>query len=319
MAPKTQLQIVQPRSSGLERLVADYLAHKRAAGNSPRSFALDANILERGFLPWCAREEVSKPEQLTQAVVDSWTAYLLNDHRTPKGQPLARESVRTYARTLGTFIRWAQTQDAIGLKVKATQPQRHRQLLETLDRKEISQMENAADSERDKLIIRLLADTGIRLGELLGMRRTDLVEQGRERYIKVRGKGSRDRLVPLQPSLFVRLRNYATRGRTTPAVERIFVTNRKSPKSREYEPLAPRSVQNMLHFNAKAAGVERKVHPHLFRHSYATWALRKGMNPLQLQRILGHADLTMISSVYSHLTATDSYDAMIALLRAEED
>jgi len=144
-------------------------------------------------------------------------------------------------------------------------------------------------------------------------------EQGRERYIKVRGKGSRDRLVPLQPALFVRLRNHATRGRRTATSERIFVTNRKSPKTASYEPLAARSVQNMLHFNAKAAGIERKVHPHLFRHSYATWALRKGMNPMQLQKILGHADLTMISTVYSHLTPSDSYEAMINLLRTDEN
>ena len=86
-------------------------------------------------------------------------------------------------------------------------------------------------------------------------------------------------------------------------------------KTGDYKPLAARSVQNMLAFNAEAAGLGRRVHPHLFRHSYATWALRKGMNPLQLQRILGHADLTMIANVYSHLNASDSYAAMLAVLQ----
>jgi integrase/recombinase XerD len=74
----------------------------------------------------------------------------------------------------------------------------------------------------------------------------------------------------------------------------------------------------MIKWHAQAAGIERAVHPHLFRHSYATWALRKGMNPLQLQRILGHADLSMISGVYSHLTATDAYAAMLDLMRADD-
>jgi integrase len=118
--------------------------------------------------------------------------------------------------------------------------------------------------------------------------------------------------------LFQRLRKFAERGRRGTVAERIFVTNRKSPKTGDYEPLAPRSVQNMIHFTAQATGIERSVHPHLFRHSYATWALRRGMNPLQLQRILGHADLSMISGVYSHLTPSDSYAAMIALLRTED-
>ncbi len=319
-SPKLKI-IAEPRPSALEALVADYLAHQRARGLSPRTLALTENVLEAQWLPWCSKERVIEPEQLTQQVLDRWSAHLLQDHPTPAGTPLARESVRTYLRTLGSFVRWAQEADnTIGAKLRTHQPVAEHRLMETLTREEITRMEDAASTERDKLMIRLLADSGIRLGELLGLRGADLVEQGRdERYIKVRGKGARDRLVPLQPRLFIRLRKYAERGRPTSSrAERIFVTTRRSPKTGEYEPLAPRSVQNMIHFTAQAAGIERQIHPHLFRHSYATWALRKGMNPLQLQRILGHADLSMISGVYSHLTASDSYTAMMALMRAED-
>jgi integrase/recombinase XerD len=280
---------------------------------------LTANVLEAQFLPWSAKEGITQPGQLTQKVIDKWQAYLLEDHRTPAGNKLARESVRTYVRTLGSFIKWAQSEDAVAAKVQARQPKRERRLLETLDRDDINRIENTADSERDKVLVRLLADSGIRLGELLGLRGEDLNEQGRERYIKVRGKGSRDRLVPVKPELFVRLRKLATRGRNGSSTDRIFVTNRKSARTGQYEPLAPRSVQNMLRFTAEAAGIGRKVHPHLFRHSFATRALRGGMNPLQLQRIMGHADLSMIAGVYSHLTASDSYNAMIELLRKDVD
>lgn len=316
-----KLKIVEHQPTGLQRLVADYLAHQRSRGLSAQTAALTANVIEHTFLPWCAKEHVVAPEQLTQQVLDRWSAYLLEDHRTPRGKPLARASVRTYLRTLGSFVRWAQEADetTIGSKVKARQPLAEHRLMETLTREEIQHMEDVAGEERDKLMIRLLANTGIRLGELLGLRSADLVEQGRERYIKVRGKGARERLVPLKPELYVRLRKYAERGRPADArAERIFVTTRRSPASGEYEPLAPRSVQNMIKWTAAAAGIERAVHPHLFRHSYATWALRKGMNPLQLQRILGHADLSMISGVYSHLTATDAYTAMLDLMRTED-
>jgi integrase/recombinase XerD len=317
--PSPKLKIIEARASALDRLVADYLAHQRGRGLSAHSIALTAAVIEQGFMPWCVKEHVSSPEQLTQQVLDRWGAYLLEDHRTPTGKPLARESVRTYLRTLGSFVRWAQADDAIGAKVKARQPLAEHRLMETLSREEIQRLEDVAGAERDKLMIRLLADSGIRLGELLGLRAGDLVEQGRERYIKVRGKGARERLVPLQPGLFMRLRKYAERGRPTDTrAERIFVTTRRSPATGEYEPLAPRSVQNMIKWHAQAAGIERAVHPHLFRHSYATWALRKGMNPLQLQRILGHADLSMISGVYSHLTATDAYAAMLDLMRADD-
>jgi site-specific recombinase XerD len=313
-----KLKIVEHRPSGLQRLVADYLAHQRSRGLSAHTADLTANVIEHAFLPWCAKEGLTMPEQLTQPVLDRWATYLLEDHRTPRGKPLARESVRTYLRTLGSFVRWAQESDAaIGAKVKTHQPMAEHKLMETLTRDEIQKMEDVASLERDKLMIRLLADTGIRLGELLGLRHGDLAEQGRERYIKVRGKGKRERLVPLQPSLYGRLRKYAERGRQA-NTERIFVTTRRSPKSGDFEPLAGRSVQNTIKWIAKDAGIERAVHPHLFRHSYATWALRRGMNPLQLQQILGHANLSMISTVYSHLTATDAYTAMMALMRAED-
>jgi len=65
-------------------------------------------------------------------------------------------------------------------------------------------------------------------------------------------------------------------------------------------------------------GMTKRVHPHLFRHSYATWCLRRGMNPIQLQRILGHSDLTMISNVYGHLAPTDAAAALMAVLRSDE-
>ncbi len=66
-------------------------------------------------------------------------------------------------------------------------------------------MEDAARTERDKLIVRVLADSGLRVGELLGLRTHDLVEQNRNYYMHVRGKGQKDRLVPA-PRIYRRLR-----------------------------------------------------------------------------------------------------------------
>src|SRR5207244_1613799 len=78
--------------------------------------------------------------------------------------------------------------------------------LDVLTRDEIERLEDAAPTERDKLIIRLLADTGIRVGELCGLRPEDIVRsQDRRTFLKVRGKGSKERLVPLAPPLVRRL------------------------------------------------------------------------------------------------------------------
>lgn len=307
------LTIVKPKAATeLQSLSADYQTHQRAGRWSPRTAALNANVLDKTFLNWCAENEITRPGQLDQLVIDRWTAYLLEDHRTPTGHGLARESVRTYTRTLGSFIKWAQTEDAVGSRVKSRQPTRERKLVETLSRQEIQKLEDSAQTERDKLIIRLLADSGIRLGELLGLRSTDLVEQGRERFIHVKGKGARERLVPLVPALYTRLKRFAGRGG-----DRIFMTLRKSPKTGQVERLRPRSVQNMIGFTAQAAGI-RPTHPHSFRHSFATWWLRRRKDPITLAKILGHKDLRMITEVYAHLIASDTYAAMVDLM-SEDD
>jgi integrase len=63
--------------------------------------------------------------------------------------------------------------------------------------------------------------------------------------------------------------------------------------------------------------LEKRVHPHLLRHSFATWALMRGMNPIQLAQIMGHSSLAMIQSVYAHLTPHDAYAALEQIVRAE--
>lgn len=311
MVRSRRLEVVRGAPNALEQLVEDYLAHLRARGLSPRTSQQAVDVLERQWLAWCRQESIDAPAQLDQRLVERYAATLLDD-----GRQLSRASVRTYLRVLAAFVRWAQAEEAVGERVKVELPRREDRLVETLERDEIEKLEDHGVSERDRLVIRVLADTGIRLGELLGLRHEDLVEQGRERYLRVRGKGARERLVPVAPALFLRLQRYAQRGGRTTG--RIFLTSRRSARTGEYEPVQPRSIQNALAFAAQAAGITKRVHPHLLRHSYATWALRRGMNPLQLQRILGHADLTMISTTYSHLTASDSYQAMIDLLRSEE-
>jgi len=61
-------------------------------------------------------------------------------------------------------------------------------------------------------------------------------------------------------------------------------------------------------------GIKKRVYPHLFRHSFATWALGQGMNPVQLKDILGHSTLAMITNVYSHLAPEDAYAALMGAM-----
>ncbi len=99
----------------------------------------------------------------------------------------------------------------------------------------MQRMEDAADSHRDKLIVRLLADTGMRSGELLRLTPTDIQRVGTRDVLKVRGKGDRERLVPMTPAVAKRLQRFAARTRpqdTTSA--RIFLSSRRSPRTGVY-------------------------------------------------------------------------------------
>jgi integrase len=293
----------------IKGLVADYIGHQRGKGLSPKTVELTGYALNT-FVRWAQTHKITEPSQLDQRVLDRYNTYLLEEHhiQKPTGRyPLSRASARTYVRTLSTFLTWCQNENELNPKVKAKQPKAQKKLKEILTRDEIDKLENVAELERDKLMIRLLADTGIRLGELLTLRASDLTEVGRERYIKVRGKTG-ERLVPLMPTLYMRLRRYAGRG------DRIFMTVRKSPRTGVYEPLRPRSVENTLNYLAQQAGVEKRVHPHVFRHSFVTFWLRQHKNPVSLQHILGWSSLAMLKD-YEHLVAADSYDAILDLFK----
>ena len=235
----------------------------------------------------------------------------------PGGKPLSRFSVASYTRHINVFLKWARSEGELPGTARMQSSRPKRKVLEVLSREEIEAMEGVAETERDKLIIRILADTGIRLGELLALRVDDVSRQGRAQFLRIHGKGEDERLVPI-PRLHARLQRFIERGRPRDALsDRIFLSRRRGGGG-DYEPLAKAGVEQMLRLTAEKAGIKKRVYPHLLRHSFATWSLRGGMGPLQLMQIMGHTSLDMITNVYSHLVPQDSYDALARLLQSGE-
>jgi integrase/recombinase XerD len=162
-----------------------------------------------------------------------------------------------------------------------------------------------------------MADSGIRVTELTSLRVTDLIERDRKAYLRVQGKGDKQRDVPLMPQLGRRLRRHIERGRPRGTTsDRVFVSLRRS-RHGDHEPLTRSGVDQLVRLLGEEAGLEKRVHPHLLRHSFATWALTRGMNPIQLAQIMGHSSLAMIQSVYAHLTPKDAYAALEQVIRAD--
>jgi len=304
--------------SAFTTLCDDFLADCRARGLPARTIEAYEYPIRAEFLPWCAKEGISEPAQLTSQLVGRFTAKLLDTGG--KRGPLSRASVRSYVRSVRVFLGWVAKADGGAATVGASPrlPKTERRMIDVLSREEIQHMENAAKTERDKLILRLLADCALRLGELLGLRVEDIWEPKRGEFaLKVRGKGSRDRLVPVAPALVRRLRRYIS-GRHAEGRDRLLVSLRKGTDGR-YAPVTESGIEQAVRFAAKEAGIEKRVYPHIFRHSFATEWLRRGGNIISLQRVLGHADLSMIQGVYAHLDTSDDYQAAMRVLMGDED
>jgi len=311
------------KPSSLERLIDEYLASCRARGLSPKTIRGNYGYaLKSVFLPWATEAGVTEPGQITNRVLDRFTSHLL-EHGGKRG-PLSRFSVASFVESVNWWLHWLHAEGEVPAKTAAQVPRRPQRVLDVLSREEIQQLEDAARSERDKLMVRLLGDTGMRVGELAALRTTDLMERDRSHYVRLAGqsqgggaKGDRSRLVPI-PRLWRRLQRYAERGRPKDAAsDRLFLSARRDRRTADYEPLTNSGIQQMVRNLAEIAGVRKRVYPHLLRHSYATWALNHGMNPIMLAQVLGHSSLVMIQRNYAHSTPADAHELMAKLLAAD--
>ncbi|MGH7882746.1 MAG: tyrosine-type recombinase/integrase, partial [Candidatus Dormibacteraceae bacterium] len=155
------------------------------------------------------------------------------------------------------------------------------------------------------------------------LRMNDLFERDRNHYLRVQGKGlggqGLERLAPISPALYRRLLKYTEKTRPEENnSDRIFLSLRKDRRSNQHEPLTPSGILQVIRDLGRSTGIRRKVYPHLFRHSAATWMLQRGVDSLMVAQILGHSSLQMIQKTYSHLTPSDAHAALMIALRSEE-
>ena len=198
-------------------------------------------------------------------------------------------------------------------KAKPQLPRCQKTLRDVLSREEIDRMEAAVPTERDKLIIRLFGDCGLRLTELTELTSSDIVRtSGRQAVLRVRGKGDRMRDVPLPPLTLRRVERLAGRGSADHDSDRLFLSLRRGPTG-QFAPLTSSGVHQVVKDAAARAGIAREVHAHLLRHSWMTELARQGLSPFQLSIIAG-TSLQVIMDHYIHLTRHDAFDAMIKAL-----
>jgi len=311
----TRLALLSATSTPLSRLVDDYLASCRARGLSPRTIETSYGFsLQSVLLPWCEQEGITRVEELDGRTLDRLSSSLLS-RTSDRGKPLSKHSVHSYLRPVRQLLTWAQ-REGEDVKAKPQLPKLPRQRKDVLSREEISRMELKAPTERDRLIIRIFGDCGLRLGELTRLRIQDVVRSRKGTALDVDGKGRRQRRVPVPPSLIRRLERHIASLPADDPTARLFLALHRGPHG-YCEPLTESGINNLIGVAAARAGIGRNVHPHLLRHSWMTEMLRSGMNPIQLSVIAG-ASPEVIGSSYEHLNEDDAQEALIRALTASD-
>ncbi len=147
--------------------------------------------------------------------------------------------------------------------------------------------------DRDRAIMELLYSSGLRLAELTDLNCGDIDTE--DATVRVTGKGNKDRIVPVGRQA---LRALATWSKSRPDIapideKALFVSNRGTR-------LSSRSVQSRVAHWARRQGIDSKVYPHLFRHSFATHLLESSHDLRGVQELLGHANIST-TQIYTHL------------------
>ena len=148
---------------------------------------------------------------------------------------------------------------------------------------------NGAEHLRDRAILETLFSTGLRVSELLSLKRdVDLAT----REVVVRGKGEKTRVVFFSDTAIAAIREY--RKKRTDMSDALFA-------GRGNNPLTVRSAERIVAKRARQAGISKKVTPHILRHMFATTLLANGADLRSVQEMLGHANIAT-TQIYTHIT-----------------
>ncbi len=169
-------------------------------------------------------------------------------------------------------------------------PKKDRKLPEVLTKDEVKRLIESADNIKSRLIISLLYSSGLRVSELVNLKKEDLDLQEKIGWVR-KGKGGKDRIITLSSNLADELKEYCEmRGE-----DKIYVFSKDKP-------LTTRNIQKIIKGTRQRAGLNKKVTPHTLRHSFATHLLEQGTDIRMIQAMLGHASLST-TQVYTHISS----------------
>lgn len=293
-----------PRPSPLEILVQRYLEHLEIELNrSPRTLVSYRQSL-RQFLTW---SQAHRPEEITAQTVRAYRLFL-NRRKTALQQSLKKTTQVYHAVVLRSFLKYLAREDVPSLPAEKIEIGRTTiRQVDFLDLAEVRRLIEATNGVslralRDRAIMELLFSSGLRVSELVSLDRRHVSLNKDE--LPIRGKGGKLRLIFLSEKARDALRAYLDQRPDIAPALFVPVGKKKfeeNAATREDMRLTPRSIQRLVSFYARKAGITKDVHPHTLRHSFATDLLANGADIRSVQALLGHASITT-TQIYTHVT-----------------
>jgi integrase/recombinase XerD len=278
----------------------DHLTVER--GLSTNTLAAYRRDLNR-YVAFCGKRDVIAPERVVDATIRSFVASISASTWGEDERPYSARSVARALSCVRSFHRFLLREGAVDRDPSAdvVQPKLPRSLPHPLSIDEIGRLMEAPDGGtsaglRDHAILEVLYGAGLRISELVGLDVDDVdLEEG---FVRVLGKGGKEREVPLGGFGREAVSAYLTRARPTFAAAStrgaLFLNQRGGRLSRQ-------SCARLLATHARTALIERRVTLHTLRHSFATHLLEGGADIRVVQELLGHASVAT-TQIYTLVT-----------------
>lgn len=252
---------------------------------------------------WLLGEWLAKQSQETRSLIEATHADLLS-YLASRVSSLAKAS--TTSRELSSikrFYRFLLRQGKIGSdpSLNIDSPRLPRYLPESLTETEVEALLNAPDITqplglRDRAMLELLYATGLRVSELVSLKLAQInPDMG---IVRVMGKGSKERLVPLGEEALFWVNNYVEKAR--PALLNDKVTDKLFVTARSSDVMTRQTFWHVVKRHAHQSGITKSLSPHTLRHAFATHLLNHGADLRVVQLLLGHADIST-TQIYTHV------------------
>jgi integrase/recombinase XerD len=167
-------------------------------------------------------------------------------------------------------------------------PKKEGKIPSVLSKQEVLKLFDATDTLKSNLILQTIYSSGLRVSEIVKLRKQDLDFNENTGWVRA-GKGNKDRMIILSKKLSIKLKKFIEKNQDW---NYIFSKN---------NPLTTRNIQKIVQKAAKKSEIEKEVHPHTLRHSFATHLLDGGTDLRKIQTLLGHASIAT-TQIYTHVS-----------------